>query len=292
MRLIKQWFDTSNPDSALAARYITLILWVIGSFYLISYEWNKQDTDWIILISTPIVWATIISLPILAIFAYRNGEYLACVLIAISAIVGSIYTITNTISRQAILRDSNVEISDINDEKRSKIKKSLENNQKMLNEELLLKLNKCDKNLRFDCTRIRESIGVYERAVKSDKHDLEKLGNPVSLLAGESRIALFLMNFSNKSEEQLRILVALVYPAIFGIFLELTALATAMFGWHNYGNVIATTYSSRLSDKTFRIDVLEHQLKVANQSGNSVDIKLLTKQLSDAKSNLRKELDR
>lgn len=292
MRLIRQWFDTSNPDAELAARYITLILWAIGSLYLMAFEWNKQPFDFVIFISTPIVWATIISLPILALFAWKRKYYITSFLIAVAAIVGSLYTTTNTISRQSIQRDTAIENEDKNAVLRAKIEKSLANNEKMLNEELLLKLEKCDKNPRYDCTRIRESIGVYERAVKSDKTDLEKLGKPTSLMAGENRLVSFLTNISSKSEEQLTIFVALVYPAIFGVFIELAALATGMFGWHNYGSIIPHTYSSALSDMTFRIDVIEHQLRLANQSGNQIDIRTLTKQLTDAKNNLYRELNK
>lgn len=290
MRLIRQWFDTSNPDGELAARYITLILWVIGSVYLMAFEYKKAPFDFVVFISTPILWAIIISLPVLSLFAWRNGKYLASFLIAVSAIVGSLYTTTNTISRQAIQRDSGIDNQDKDRKDRSVLEKSLEQNQKMLNQEMELKRRKCDTNPRFNCTQIEWSLGVYEKAVKSDKADLKAIAKPASLLAGENRIATFIAWISGNDELEMRSIVALVHPSIFGVFIELTALATAMFGWHNYGTAIKHTYSSRLSDKTFRIDVIEHQLRIANQSNNAVDIRLLSKQLEDAKENLRREL--
>lgn len=291
MRLIRQWFDTSNPNSELAARYLTLILWVIGSIYLMAFEWNKNPFDFIVFISTPIIWAAVISLPILSLFAWRNKRILASLLIGLSAIVGSIYTATNTISRQSIQRDSNIDNQDRDKKHRDALEKSLARNQKMLNEELDLKRRKCDVNPKFDCEQIEVSISVYERAVKSDKADLKEIGKPISLLAGESRIALFIAKLTGNDESNMRQFVALVQPSIFGVFIELTAMALALYGWHNYGFLTQHTFSSRLSDRTFRIDVLEHQLRVANQTNNHIDTRVLTKQLEDAKRQLRKELE-
>lgn len=290
MRLIRQWFDTSYPDSELAARYITLILWLIGSVYLMAFEWTKKPFDFVIFISTPVMWAVVIALPTLALFAFRNERYLASVLISISAIIGVIYTSTNNISRQSIQRDTNIENQEFNKKDRERLEKSLDRNERMLNEELKLKRNKCDKNPNFDCSQIELSLAVYEKAVKSDKADLKELGKPVSILAGENRLALFIATITNMDENDARSLVALAYPAIFGVFIELTALAVAIFGWHNYGFDKQHIYSSALSDKTFRIDVLEHQLRIAQNQNNQVDIRILSKQLDDAKDNLRKLL--
>lgn len=290
MRLIiRQWFDLTNPSSELAARYAVLILWVIGSIYLMAFEWAKSPFDFIVFAATPIVWATIISLPVIGLFAWRNGRYIASLLICVCAIIGVTYTSANTISRQAIQRDTNIENKDSDDKKREKLEWSLDQNQKMLNDELKLKRKKCDSNPRFDCTQIEWSVGVYEKAVKSDKADLKALGKPISISAGENRIAKFIAMITGNEEKDSRYFVGLVLPAVFGVFIELTAFALAMYGWHNYGFPMKT-YNSRLSDKTFKIDVLNHQLAIAKQSNNSVDIRVLTKQLDDAKELLRREL--
>lgn len=291
MKLIRQWFDTSNPDAELAARYITLILWVIGSFYLMAFEWKKSPFDFVIFISTPVVWAVIISLPVMSIYAWKNRRYVASILIGLSAIVGSLYTATNTISRQAIMRDSGIINQDRDAKHRTELEKSLTKNQKMLDEELRLKRNKCDTNNKFDCDQIEASITVYEKAVKSDKADLAALGKPTSLLAGEERLATFLAWFREAPEHEMKTFVALVYPAIFGVFVELAALAVAMFGWHNYGLLRLEYNPGRLSDRSFQIEVLKHQLAIAEKQGNSIDIRVIKQRLIEAKSQLRKELE-
>ena len=65
----------------MVARVVTVALWGVGSAYLLKSELSSPAPDPVVMCSTPVVWAVIIALPILATYARRDGQWLAMALI-------------------------------------------------------------------------------------------------------------------------------------------------------------------------------------------------------------------
>ena len=176
--------STTRPRTV--ARLVTVALWGVGSAYLLKSELAAPSPDIVVLASTPIVWAVIISLPILASYARRDGKWLAMALIWLAALVGSAYTLQATLGRQAENRD--VLISKAADvaKQRTAIERDLTAAKAML----ATARAKCGEG-RQCLPATLATIGVYEGAVAGHEHRLSRL--TVSAPdAGERRIAALL----------------------------------------------------------------------------------------------------
>lgn len=97
------------------ARAATLLLWGIGSAYLIQSVCSTvprpvlnhlTEVDWVAVVATPVLWGVVISLPILAHHAFKEARLLASALLTAAAVVGSAFTLYGTISRQAEVRET------------------------------------------------------------------------------------------------------------------------------------------------------------------------------------------
>lgn len=211
-----------TPRPVWAARAVTVALWAVGSAYLI----KDAPADPVIVASTPVVWAVVIALPILATYARRDGQWLAMALIWLAAIVGSAYTLQATLGRQAASRDvavaSAIEIS----RQREAVARDLETT----NTNLEAARQRCGSG-RTCHESTKQLIGMYERqaAAHSAKLDTLKLPAPN---AGERRIAWLVTIATGWNPETVAETVSMLLPALFGLTLELAAFACAMYGWH------------------------------------------------------------
>lgn len=208
------------------ARAVTCALWAVGSAYLIKPEIVSANPDWVAVLSTPVVWAAIIALPILAAYARRERQWLATVLIWLAALVGSVYTMTGTLSRNAEARDVQVARSAEVAKQRRQIEKDLTDAREML----AAARRKCGEG-RECLPATKATIGVYEGAVAGHEHRLSKL-EASAPIAGERRIAALLTFATGKDISTTAEIVGLIVPALFGLTLELAAFAVAMLGWH------------------------------------------------------------
>lgn len=203
------------------ARLVTVSLWAVGSAYLL-----KSETDPVAMISTPVVWAAIIALPILAAYARRAGLYLACGMIWLAAFVGSAYTLNGTMGRQAEVRDVRMARASEDSAARKRIERDLSDAKAML----ATAREKCAKgNVCLPATLA--TIGVYEGAVAGHEARLSKLKTSAPD-AGEIRVARLLAFLTGAKLENVMEIVGLVSPSLFGLTLELAAFAVAMMGWH------------------------------------------------------------
>lgn len=216
--------STARPR--LVARAVTVALWAVGSAYLVKSELAGPDPDPVVLCSTPVVWAVVIALPILATYARRDGQWLAMALIWLAAIVGSVYTLQGTIGRQASARDVEVYRAEEVQRQRSTIERDLADAKAML----ATARAKCSQG-RECLPATRATIGVYEGAVAGHEHRLSKL-TIAAPVAGERRIAALLSFATGRDFETVAEIVGLVVPSLFGLTLELAAFAVAMMGWH------------------------------------------------------------
>lgn len=215
-----------NARPRMVARVVTVALWAVGSAYIIKNELSSANPDWVVLCATPVVWAVVISLPILATYARRDGQWMAMALIWLAAIVGSVYTLQGTLGRQAEVRDTLVAKAVEIARQRSVIERDLADAKAMLSTARA----KCGQG-RTCLASTQATIGVYEGAVAGHEHRLSKL-KIVSPIAGERRIAALLSFATGKDLDKVSEVVGLILPSLFGITLELTAFAVAMMGWH------------------------------------------------------------
>lgn len=238
---------TTRPQ--WVARVSTIALWAVGSAYLIKAELVSPTPDWVLLCSTPVVWAVIISLPVMATYARRDGQWVAMALIWCAAIAGSIYTLQATLGRQAETRDVRVERAAQITADRARLLKDLDRNKAMLIEAQ----TKCGQGRRcYDSTRA--TIRVYEQAVAGVEAKLARI-EPIKAAAGERRIAALIAAINGRPVEDVAYAVGLALPALFGVVVELAALALAKYGWHpaNTGNgsvTVRTVYQDPTPEPT------------------------------------------
>lgn len=208
------------------ARLATFALWGVGSAYLIKSELAAAQPDWVVIASTPVVWAVVISLPLLATHARLTRQWLACALIWLAAIAGSAYTLQSTIGRNAESRDVKVAKAAEATTSRLAIQKDLKAAKDMLEAARA----KCGQGK--ECLpSTKATIGIYEGAVAGHEARLEKLTRSAPD-AGERVIARLISFSTGATQENVLEIVSLISPSLFGITLELAAFAVAMFGWH------------------------------------------------------------
>lgn len=215
----------NTPRHRAVARAVTVALWAVGSAYLAKTELASPTPDAVVIGSTPIVWAVIITLPILAAYARRDRQWTAAALIWLAALVGSAYTLQGTIGRQAEVRDALVARSAEIARQRTRIERDLIDARAML----ATARAKCGQG-RECLPATKATIGVYEGAVAGHEHRLSQL-DVLAPVAGERRIAALLSFATGRDLAATSEVVGLVVPALFGLTLELAAFAVAMLGW-------------------------------------------------------------
>lgn len=211
--------STTRPQ--WVARACTIALWGVGSAYLYA---NDRTGDPVVYYSVPVVWAVVITLPILATYARRDRQWVAAGLLWIAALAGCAYTLQATIGRQAETRDVRVLSATEAENTRTRIEIDLNAARQMLEAARV----RCGQG-RTCHDSTRATIAVYEGAVAGHEARLEKLRTTSAPNAGEKRIArlLAILSGANVSE-----LVDLILPCLFGLVLELATFAAAMYGWH------------------------------------------------------------
>jgi len=209
---------TTRPQ--WVARAATIALWGVGSAYLTI---NDKTGDPVVYYSAPVVWAVVISLPILATYARYDRQWIASALLWVAALAGCAYTLQMTIGRQAESRDVRVSQAGEVDNARHRITLDLDAAKGMLNQARA----RCGTGkVCHDSTRA--TIAIYEGAVAGHEARLAKLSTSAPD-AGEKRIArLIQLMFGVDLAE----LVSIVTTIMFGLVLELATFSTAMFGWH------------------------------------------------------------
>lgn len=208
------------------ARLSTVALWAVGSAYLLKTEFAAASPDPVVMASTPVIWAVVIALPILATYARRDGQWIATALIWLAASVGSIYTLQATVSRQASVRDTAVISAVEIVRQRDRVQADLET----------ASANLADAQRRCGQGRVcnestKALIAIYERQSGAHAAKLETLKLPAAS-AGERRIAWLLTLSTGYDAATVAEAVAMLLPALFGLTLELAAFALAMYGWH------------------------------------------------------------
>lgn len=223
--------STTAPRSV--ARALAVLLWIAGSAYLVRNELAMPSPDWVVIATMPLIWAAVIALPILAHHAWTQREFTACVLLALAAVVGSCFTLQGTIARQSEARDGKVAEAQASNFKRSELLEELGRAQKRFD----------DANKYADAERgttCGPRCKDWERRAVEVKAYIDQttaaiatLGADKPVASGEKRVAaaVALLPFVTAQPAKIEAAVALFLPSLFGLFLELAALASAFFGW-------------------------------------------------------------
>lgn len=227
----------TTPAPRRVARAIAAALWAVGSAYLIKTELSSPEPDWVVITATPIVWLTVIALPILSHHALKDRQWLAAALLALAALVGSAYTLTGTLARSSEARDARVAKAEAQSTERRRIVDLRAEATDML-DDANRKLDKDCVNGRRGkghCDGIRATIAVYTAALAGHDAALSKL-KIESPAAGERRVAAALsaLPWADGSADDYAEAVGLWMPALLGLVLEIGALAAAMYGWHAF----------------------------------------------------------
>jgi hypothetical protein len=223
--------NTSSPRRV--ARALTIALWAVGSAYLVKSELANAGPDWVVIAATPIIWAAVLTLPALVHHALRDRQIIAASLLFIAAVVGSGYTLSGTVARQSEVRDTRVQAAAQADRDRVRAKHMLEEAEELAAVSLDKLTRECKTGEGIKCKGLLRANQINEDAVRVRKADLARVPEIAAPKAGEQRIAAGLSYvFGGKAGDYTEP-VELFLPAMLGLTVELAALATAMFGWHN-----------------------------------------------------------
>lgn len=223
--------SASRPAAPrLVARGLAVLLWLIGSAYLVQAEQTADVPNLIVMLATPALWAAVIAIPVLAGHALADRQYTAALLLTLAALLGSAYTLSGTLGRQAEARDTRLAAARDADKRRTHVEAQLDEVERILAASRERLARECSTGAGRNCSGIQTVIGLSETAATTHRSELARLGRSAPD-AGERRIAAALSAITGRSEPDMRETVALFLPALFGLLLEIAALALAMYGW-------------------------------------------------------------
>jgi hypothetical protein len=204
------------------ARSLMAVLWAAGSAYLIHHAIDQPHPNWVEVGTIPVLWAAVLAAPIIAHTALHNREWLAAVLLTVAAIVGSAWTLSGTIARQSQ-----------GETDRRKLSKQLAEAQEILATHRAAQARECASGKGKRCDGTTYTVATWEAAVLGHEARIGKLPAPAAPNAGTKRIAAFvaLLPGVTKTAVQLEPDVALIAPCLFGLFIEMAALAFGLYGF-------------------------------------------------------------
>jgi hypothetical protein len=238
--------DTSIPR--YFARGLAVLLWIAGSAYLVRNELTMPSPDLVVIFTMPLIWAAVISLPILAHHAWKQSQWTACALLSIAAIVGTCFTLSGTVSRQSEARDGKVAAAQAQNFTRSELLAELDRAKQRYEDankyaDIARGDRKCGQQCRDWELRAKEVKAHIDQLTR----DIAAIGADKPVASGEKRVAAAIsaLPFIAASRETVEANVALFLPFLFGVFLEVAALACAFYGWQPMSvNTAATTAKS------------------------------------------------
>lgn len=221
---------SAASTSRTASRGLAVVLWAIGSAYLTRAEYAHPTPDLVVIAATPIVWAAVIALPILAHRAMADRAYTAALLLALSAVIGSAYTLAGTLGRQAEARDTRVAAYAESHTRRDTLRRSIETEEAELGHARRAHAKECGTGTGKRCAGHERVIDLYETSIKAKRRELSDLSRS-DPAAGERRIAAVIGLVSDRPSDKIERAVGLVLPCLLGLLLEIAALGCGLYGW-------------------------------------------------------------
>jgi hypothetical protein len=234
------------------ARGLSVLLWIAGSAYLVRNELGMPSPDWVVIFTMPLIWAAVITLPILAHHAWKHGELTACTLLSIAAIVGTCFTLSGTVSRQSEARDGKVAEAQAQNFTRAELLGELDRaKQRYEDANRYADIARGDRKCGTQCRDWELRAKEVKAHIDQLTRDIAAIGADKPVASGEKRVAAAIsaLPFISASKETVEANVALFLPFLFGVFLELAALACAFFGWQPTSATQLTTAANSLNSQ-------------------------------------------
>ncbi len=226
---------TRPPATAMqwVARGLMAILWAAGSAYLIAHGLAEPQPSWIEIVTIPALWAAVIAAPIIAHNAVGNRDHVAAALLIAASLIGSAWTLSGTIARQSEGADERMARGTEVERQRRDLTQRLTEAQEILARHRKAQAVECASGVGKRCDGVTYTVQTWTAAVEGYEAKLKALPVPRSPEAGAKRMAalLALLPGVHRSARQLEPEVQLVAPALFGVFIELAALAFGFFGF-------------------------------------------------------------
>lgn len=222
-RSIPQWIAT------VAA----VLLWAVGSAYMTQSELLRPERDWVLIVATPLIWAVVIVLPIIAHHAIRERRLFAAVMLFVAALVGSAYTLSGTIARQAEVQATRTADASHNGGLRSTLLAEFDAARVSRDDADADAKRACGKSAYSDnCKAKREAAKTAAAAVTSALGLLGEIGPEKDPAAGDKVIAQAIAFLPGVRSAPGAILphVQTFRPALLGLVLEIGALALGFYG--------------------------------------------------------------
>lgn len=212
------------------ALVLAAMLWAVGSAYLVQTEIRRVDPDWVVVVATPLVWAVVIALPILAHHALREGRLVAAGLLTIAALVGSAYTLNGTIGRQAEKTETAVLEASASGEGRKLLEDELKRTRTSLEVAKRETAAACKKSWTDNCQGLERREKAYQARLDQLIAALGDAPAAKPIASGNRRVVSALVLLSGRPAEQVEPWVGTFSDALLGLLLEIGALALGFYG--------------------------------------------------------------
>ena len=231
LNLNQSWSSASRIQ--WVARGLMATLWAAGSAYLIAYALAQPQPSWIEVATIPALWAAVIAAPIIAHHAFGNRDPVAAALLVAASLIGSAWTLSGTIARQSEGADERLALSAEVEQQRRGLTQKLAEAQEILARHRKAQAVECASGVGKRCDGVTYTVATWTAAVEGYEAKLKALPLSRTPEAGPKRIAalLALLPGVTKPAAQLEADVQLIAPALFGVFIELAALAFGFFGF-------------------------------------------------------------
>ena len=215
------------------ARGLMATLWAAGSAYLIAHVLAQPQPSWIEIATIPALWAAVIAAPIIAHHAIGNRDHVAAALLTAASLIGSAWTLNGTIDRQSEGADERVAVAAQVEQQRRELTQKLAEAQEILARHRSTQAIECASGIGKRCDGVTYTVNTWTAAVEGYETKLKALPVPSAPEAGPKRIAalLSLLPGVHQPAAQLEAQVRLIAPTLFGVFIELAALAFGFFGF-------------------------------------------------------------
>lgn len=222
-----------RPAAVRVSQVATVVLWAAGSAYLVAHALTAPAVDWVTIGIVPLLWAASITAPIVAHHCWHDGQRLAAVMLVAAGLVGAAWSLAGTISRQSAGDDARMAEQARVTDRRTEVSRLLAEARQILRTHQATQATECASGRGKRCDGVSYTVATWTAAVKGHEAELATLAPPPAD-AGVRRIAAFVALLPGVSTpaKGLEASVALVLPALLGLFLDVAALA---FGFHGFG---------------------------------------------------------
>ena len=193
----------------------------------------QPQPSWIEIATIPALWAAVIAAPIIAHHAVGNRDLVAAGLLVAASLIGSAWTLSGTIARQSEGADQRVAVAALVERQRRDITQKLAEAQEILTQHRQAQATACASGVGKRCDGVSYTVQTWAAAVEGYEAKLKALPLPRSPEASGRHMAalIALLPGVTRPAAKIEAEVQLIAPTLFGVFIELAALAFGFFGF-------------------------------------------------------------